>query len=402
MHLDDALGRRDDLELVFNHHEQACAIAAEGYARATGGIGVACVTTGPGRHERDHRRPRAVARLGPGALRLRAGAPRHDRRQHRPAAAPARRPGGRHRPPGRADHQVRRLGHRPGDGALPLREGASGWPRTAGPGPVWLDVPLNVQAAEVDPDALVGFDPARAGAAMPTARRRATGRPRLRSRRRSVGRGRRSSRPPRPPGAFSGRVRPRGRAAAARETLRRLRAAERPVILAGSGVRAAGALRRFLRVVDALGVPVCTAWNALRPAAGRITRSSSGGRAASATAPATSRCRTPTSSLVLGCRLNVRQIGYEFAAFAHHAYRIVVDIDEAELRQADDLPGPARCTPTSASSSRSSTRAGGDRAACAARRLGSRGAASGERRYPVVLPEYRRRRAPVEPVRLRR
>ena len=43
MHLDDALGLRDDLELVFNHHEQACAIAAEGYAR----------------DERRHRRARA-------------------------------------------------------------------------------------------------------------------------------------------------------------------------------------------------------------------------------------------------------------------------------------------------------------------------------------------------------
>ena len=48
MHLDDAIGHRDDLQPVFNHHEQACAIAAEGYARTTGGIGAVCVTTGPG------------------------------------------------------------------------------------------------------------------------------------------------------------------------------------------------------------------------------------------------------------------------------------------------------------------------------------------------------------------
>ena len=48
MHLDDAFGQQDDLELVFDHHEQACAIAAEGYARTSGGMGAACVTTGPG------------------------------------------------------------------------------------------------------------------------------------------------------------------------------------------------------------------------------------------------------------------------------------------------------------------------------------------------------------------
>ena len=48
MHLDDAIGRCEDLRYVCNHHEQACALAAEGYARATGGLGVAVVTSGPG------------------------------------------------------------------------------------------------------------------------------------------------------------------------------------------------------------------------------------------------------------------------------------------------------------------------------------------------------------------
>jgi acetolactate synthase-1/2/3 large subunit len=48
MHLDDAFGLRHDLNLVFDHHEQACAIAAEGYARMTGRVGVVCVTSGPG------------------------------------------------------------------------------------------------------------------------------------------------------------------------------------------------------------------------------------------------------------------------------------------------------------------------------------------------------------------
>ena len=94
-------------------------------------------------------------------------------------------------------------------------------------------------------------------------------------------------------------------------------------------------------------------------------------------------------ALVLGCRLNVRQVGYEFAAFAHHAFRVVVDIDEAELAKPtispdlavhadvgfflDELsgsPGPRPSRPMTA---------------------GWRGAGSGGR-YPVVLPEYRRAR----------
>ena len=48
MHLDDSIGNEPRLRYVCNHHEQASAIAVEGYARIKGGIGVACVTTGPG------------------------------------------------------------------------------------------------------------------------------------------------------------------------------------------------------------------------------------------------------------------------------------------------------------------------------------------------------------------
>ncbi|MDE7305804.1 MAG: thiamine pyrophosphate-binding protein, partial [Clostridia bacterium] len=48
MHLDDALGHQDGLKCTFNHHEQACAIAAEAYTRATGKLAAVCVTSGPG------------------------------------------------------------------------------------------------------------------------------------------------------------------------------------------------------------------------------------------------------------------------------------------------------------------------------------------------------------------
>src|ERR1035441_2115893 len=48
MHLNDALARCADLAFVCNHHEQASAIAAESYSKATNNLGVALVTTGPG------------------------------------------------------------------------------------------------------------------------------------------------------------------------------------------------------------------------------------------------------------------------------------------------------------------------------------------------------------------
>ena len=48
MHLNDALGHHEALHCTYNHHEQACAIAAEGYARLTGRVAAVCVTSGPG------------------------------------------------------------------------------------------------------------------------------------------------------------------------------------------------------------------------------------------------------------------------------------------------------------------------------------------------------------------
>lgn len=58
MHLDDALAGNAEVEFVCNLHEQACAIAAEAYARVTNNLGVALVTTGPG--------GRTLSRASPG------------------------------------------------------------------------------------------------------------------------------------------------------------------------------------------------------------------------------------------------------------------------------------------------------------------------------------------------
>jgi len=48
MHLNDAFGHVKGIHCTYNHHEQACAIAAESYARLENKIAAVCVTTGPG------------------------------------------------------------------------------------------------------------------------------------------------------------------------------------------------------------------------------------------------------------------------------------------------------------------------------------------------------------------
>jgi acetolactate synthase-1/2/3 large subunit len=329
MHLDDALGQRDDLELVCDHHEQACAIAAEAYARVTGGIGVACVTTGPGGTNA------ITGVLGAWhdsvPVLVVSGQVRYDT-MVAGTWLPLRQLGDQEADIVRLVAPITKYAALVADPSTVRHEFEKAvWLATHGrPGPVWLDVPVNVQNAQVDPAELASFDPEELDAA-------------------SAAAGDPGSEPyglrPWPPvavaaqapGAYSGRFDRTAARVAASETLRRLRAAERPVILAGSAVRGCGGHELFLRVADALGVPVCTAWNAhdllweTHPLyAGRP--GTIGDRAGNFAV------QNADVLLSLGCRLNVRQVGYEWRAFAHHAFRIVVDIDEAELAKPTIFP----------------------------------------------------------------
>jgi acetolactate synthase-1/2/3 large subunit len=298
MHLDDSFGRRDDLTLVFNHHEQACAIGLEGYARVRGDLGVAVVTTGPGGTNT------ITGVLGQWhdsvpALYI-SGQVRYDTTVSS-TGLPLRQLGDQEADIVAIVSPITKYAVMVTDPAT-IRyhfEKAVHLARSGRPGPVWLDVPLNVQGAFVDEDTLEGFIP--------------DGAPGFDS-------------------AFASRQ--------ISELVARLKVAQRPVVLAGSGVRGAKALDAFLALVEALGVPVVTAWNAHdvlwedHPLyAGRP--STVGDRAGN--------YAVQSSDLLIsvGCRLNVRQVGYEFAAFAREAFKVVVDIDATELRKPTihpDLP----------------------------------------------------------------
>jgi acetolactate synthase-1/2/3 large subunit len=401
MHLDDAFGRRADITYVCDHHEQACAMAAEGYARVGNGLGVALVTTGPGGTNA------ITGVLGQWhdsvpVLYL-SGQVRHDTAAES-TTLPLRQLGDQEADIVRLVAPITKYAASVADPALARYHVEKAvWLATHGrPGPVWLDVPLDVQSAQIDAEALVGFDPieldgnddrpegAMEGGAETVGSGTTVEAVATREH------GLRSWPPVRPAaqasGAYCGRFDREAARAAARDTLRRLRAAERPVILAGSAVRGSGAHEPFLRLIDALGVPVCTAWNALdllwedHPLyAGRP--GTIGDRAGNFAV------QNSDVLLSLGCRLNVRQVGYEFRAFAHDAFRIVVDIDEAELAKPtifpdlavhadlafflEELAGLAAFKPLPPH--------GEWLARCLERR----------RRYPAVLPEYRRRDEPV-------
>ena len=124
------------------------------------------------------------------------------------------------------------------------------------------------------------------------------------------------------------------------EILEKLAQASRPVILIGSGVRLAGALDDLRRTAELLNVPVATAWTAID--ALEAEHSLYCGR------PGTIGDRAGNFAvqnsdflLVIGCRLNIRQVSYNWRAFARHAYKVQVDVDPCELEKPTvrpDLP----------------------------------------------------------------
>ena len=302
MHLNDAFGRCDGLQYVPLHHEQACAMAAESYCRVSGRMAALNVTTGPG----------GINALNGvfGAWTDSIGMIVVSGQVKRETIA------------GNYPLALRQLGDQEANiislvrtitkySTLlqdPLRtreviERALWLAGNGRPGPVWVDVPIDVQAAPIDPAKLRPFDPATAyddPEVHPNAR---------------------EERDP----LTGARL-----AAEVDAFLSRLKEAARPVILAGAGVRIGGAHERFLRIAERLGVPVTSGWNAHdvipdeHPCyAGRP--GSLGDRAGNFCA------QNADLLLVLASRLNVRQVSFNWQSFARDAYKIMVDIDRTEL-----------------------------------------------------------------------
>ena len=224
MHLNDALARCSDLTFVCNHHEQASAIAAENYSKATNNLGVALVTTGPG--GTNAITGVAGAWLDSTPLLVISGQVKRADRMYRPDGTPL---GVRQR--GSQEVDIVSLVKPITKYALTIEdpqsiryhlEKAAHLARTGRPGPVWIDIPIDVQAMPVEPDTMRGFDPGE------------------------------SLKPDQ-----------NDLAKQVRDVMDRLNRAERPFIFAGNGVRVSGAAAMFEKLVRLLNVPVGLTWMAM-------------------------------------------------------------------------------------------------------------------------------------------
>ncbi|BAL23760.1 thiamine pyrophosphate-binding protein [Azoarcus sp. KH32C] len=290
MHLNDALACEHRLTPVPCHHEQACGIAAEAYGR-TGhpdnpGFGVALVTTGPG--ATNVITPVAGAWIDSVPMLVISGqVKRADRLNGRPL-----RQGGVQEvdivPMVKSITKYAVTVTDPLDIGTHLDAALSAM-KSGRPGPVWIDVPLDVQAAPIDPATLPPHAES-AAAAAPT--------PNLE-----------------PVAAL-------------------LRDAKRPLFLAGHGVRLSGAAASLRRLAESLGVPVATTWNALDilPWTHPLNAGRPGVVALRGANFAVQNCDL---LIAVGCRLDNIITAYNPRGFARAATKVVVDVDAAELAKLD-------------------------------------------------------------------
>jgi acetolactate synthase-1/2/3 large subunit len=283
MHLNDAFGHAEGLDYVCTLHEQAAAIAAEAHARVSGKLGVALFTTGPGGTNAVTGVTAAWLDSTP-CLFISGQVKRADS---------ARGSGLRQKGVQEIDivsivAPITKYAVTVDDPAQ-IRfhlEKALHLAFSGRPGPVWLDIPLDVQAAAIDPERLVGYTP---------------------------------------PAAAPGLA-----AESVEQTVACLAAASRPILLVGNGIRLAGAAGELRALIDALGVPVLTT----RLGADLVATDHplhAGMPGSIAARGANFALQNCDCLLSIGARLDMALLAYAPERLARAAKKIMVNIDPAEI-----------------------------------------------------------------------
>ena len=296
MHLNDAFGHKAGLNVLYNHHEQACAMAAEAYARLDNRMALVCVTTGPGGTN-------ALTGVLGGWLDsipmfIISGQVRYDTTARYTEqfleGCPIRSVGDQEYDIVKAVQHMTKYAVMLED-PMQIRyvlEKAYHFATTGRPGPVWVDIPVNFQGAYIETDLLQGYDSAEDDMILP----------------------------------------PPVQTDTVDIILDKIAKAKRPVIYAGYGIRLSGGFDVFREVADKLNVPVVTYWNAIdliedeHPLyCGR--GGNMGDRAGNFA------IQNADLILAIGTRISIRQVGYNWKTWAREAEVIMVDIDRAEMKK---------------------------------------------------------------------
>ena len=292
MHLNDSLGHKDGLHMYYNHHEQAAAIAAESFARYESKPALLCVTTGPGGINALN--GVAMAYLDSLPMIVISGQVRYDK-----TTDFARKNGVNVRSFGDQEFDIvntvktmtkySKLITDKNEVAEEL-EKAFNIAVTGRKGPVWLDVPLDIQGAYIEEGAHVVNQYESVGASYAS--------------------------------PINDIV----------ELISLIKASHRPVIYAGYGIRLAGAFNGFRELIEKLNIPVVTYWNAIdlietdhKLCVGR--GGTMGDRAGN--------FAVQSSDLIIsiGSRMSIRQVGFDKESFAPNAKLVMIDIDENEFKK---------------------------------------------------------------------
>lgn len=294
MYLVDAVGKHPDIEVVACLHEQAAAIAAEAYGRIhPSGIGVAMVTTGPGATNAITAVAGAWIESVP-LLIISGQVKRADMLRDSPL-----------RQKGVQEVDIVSMVKSITKYAKTIEnvddirfetEQAIHIAKSGRAGPVWLDIPLDIQGAPANYRSQTGFH-SQIDSLSEAGRQAALD-------------------------------------SAIERTLGLIEQAQRPLILAGHGVRLSGAAHDFIALAEQIGIPVVTTWNALDllPFEHPLCVGRPGVVALRAPNFAVQNCDLLIS---IGSRLDNIITAYNPRGFARSAKKVVVDIDIAEIDKLD-------------------------------------------------------------------
>lgn len=291
MYLNMAFGHTEGLTNIFVQHEQTAAMAAEAFARIDNTPALVCCTTGPG--GTNTLTGVLGAWLDSIPMIVISGQVKYP--------STARSTGLDLRAMGDQEYDITPASSAMTKYAVMVTDPSTiryhlekaFWLATHGrPGPVWLDIPQDVQRATIDSEEIGGFDSAECASSVP----------------------------------------PRVTDEEADFILGKIRDAKRPVLNLGNGVRIAGAYDAVQRLVELLNIPVVTGVNSIDTVPGDCPLYV--GRAGLiGDRPGNWAIQNSDLLLSIGSRLSARQVGYDVRSWARAAYTIVEDVDENELRK---------------------------------------------------------------------